>query len=290
MIQQYLESPQLFIGEIIAILFAFSFLIMVFVWMIKVRPRKPKIDADWRPDCQYHSEAIIEGTKITFTNIRDFFWRTTKDFDENWIDEITVDYEQIKDIWFVVDHFHSIKGLAHTLVTFEFNDGTCLSFSFETRRVVGQRYHPWDGLWRNYELYLLIGLESDIMGLRTNGRKNVDYMFRAITPPGKDKAMLLGLANRLNTLGKKPIFYNSLLTTCNTSIVGLVNKVTPGRIPFTWRNFFPGYTPRAAFKLGLIENNGGFDKTLEAARVDLVAQKWDGKGSYSQMLREHLPK
>ncbi len=289
LIEKILEEPIQFGIYFLGLIAALIILRMIYVWMFIIRLRKPKIEADWRPDCKFHGEAIIDGTKITFKNVRDFFWRTTKDYDENWVDEITVDSEEIKDIWFVVDHFHSITGLAHTLVTIEFNDGMCLSFSFETRRVVGQRYHPWDGLWRNYELYLLVGLESDIMGLRTNGRKNMDYMFRAITPPGKDKKMLFSLAYRLNQLGKSPEFYNSLTTTCNTSIVGLVNKVTPGRIPFTWRNFFPGYTPRAAYKLGLIEDVGGFEQTLEKARIDLFAQQWDGEGSYSEMLREHLP-
>ncbi len=65
--------------------------------------------------------------------------------------------------------------------------------------------------------------------------------------------------------------------------------MTPGRIPFTWRNLLPGYTPRAAFKLGLIEDWGGFDQTVEASRIDLIAQKWDGEGTYSEMLRKHLP-
>ena len=289
LIEKILEEPIQFGIYFLGLIAALIILRMIYVWMFIIRLRKPKIEADWRPDCKFHGEAIIDGTKITFKNVRDFFWRTTKDYDENWVDEITVDSEEIKDIWFVVDHFHSITGLAHTFVTIEFTDGICLSFSFETRRVVGQRYHPWDGLWRNYELYLLVGLESDIMGLRTNGRKNVDYMFRAITPPGKDKKMLFSLAHRLNQLGKSPEFYNSLTTTCNTSIVGLVNKVTPGRIPFTWRNFFPGYTPRAAYKLGLIEDVGGFEETLEKARIDLFAQQWDGEGSYSEMIREYLP-
>ena len=114
-------------------------------------------------------------------------------------------------------------------------------------------------------------------------------MFRAITPPGKDKALLLGLINKLNQLAAEPEWYHSLLTTCNTSIVRIVNQVTPGRIPFLWRNFLPGYTPKAAFKLKLIEDWGGFEATLEKARIDERAQRWDGTEDYSVMLRSFLP-
>lgn len=266
-----------------AVLFSFM------VWFVRVRPRQPQLEAEWNSDCELMTTADIADSKIIFRNVRNFFWRTTRDRDESWIDEVTVDTEEIKDIWFIVDHFHSLHGLAHTYLTFEFNDGTCLSFSFEARRRVKHRYHPWDGLWRNYELYLLVALESDMTGLRTNARGNKDYMFRAITPPAKDKHMLIRMAQKANQLSQKPEWYHSLLTTCNTSIVRMVNRVTPGRVPFLWRNFLPGYTPRAALKLGLIEDWGGLEMTLEKARIDLIAQQWDGEGSYSEMLRRHLP-
>ena len=52
----------------------------------------------------------------------------------------------------------------------------------------------------------------------------------------------------------------------------------------------PGYTPKVAFKLALIEDWGGFEKTLEKARIDEKAMLWDGGGDYSEMIRSHLPK
>ena len=262
----------------------------VLIWLVRVRPRKPQLDADWNSDCELTTTAEITGSSIRYTNVRDFFWRTTRDRDEAWQETLEVDADKIKDVWFVDDHFHSIHGLAHTFLTFEFNDGTCLSFSFEARRRKGQRYHPWTGLWRHFELYLLVGFEHDVLALRTNARGHKDYLFRGITPPGKEKALLLALTNKANSLAEKGEWYHSLLTTCNTSIVSMVNRITPGRVPFTWRNFFPGYTPRAAYNLGLIEDWGGFEQTLEQARVDEIALKWDGQGSYSEMLRDYLPK
>ena len=262
---------------------------MFYVWYTRVRPLQPSLDLEWAADCEHLTTATVDGTSITFNMVRDFTWRTTRDRDEHWVEEVKVDANDLKDVWFVVDHFHSLKGLAHTYLTFEFGCGTCLSFSFETRREKGERYHPWDGLWRAYELYLLVGFERDVTGLRTHGRKNKDYMFRAITPPGKDRELLFGMINKLNSLAQHPEWYHSLLTTCNTSIVRIVNQVTPGRIPFLWRNFLPGYTPKAAFRLKLIEDWGGLEQTLEKARIDERAQAWDGKQDYSAMLRSFLP-
>ena len=262
---------------------------LVYVWNTRIRPLQPSLDLEWAADCEHLTTATVEGSTITFRNVRDFTWRTTRDRDENWADEVTVDAEELNQVWFIVDHFHSIKGLAHTYLTFEFGCGTCLSFSFESRREKGERYHPWDGMWRAYELYLLVGFERDVTGLRTHGRRNKDYMFRAVTLPGKDKELLFGMIEKLNDLAVNPEWYHSLFTTCNTSIVQIVNQVAPGRIPFLWRNFLPGYTPKAAFKLKLIEDWGGLEATLEKARIDEKAQSWDGVEDYSAMLRSFLP-
>ena len=262
---------------------------LYYVWFTRIRPREPSTDADWNTDCEFQSTAVIEENHITFSKIRDFTWRTTRDRDERWDDNVKFDMREIKDIWFVVDHFHKIHGLAHTFLSIEFNDGRCISISFEARRVKGERYHPWKGLWRSYELYLLVGYERDLLGLRTNARGNRDYLFRAVTPPDKDRQLLVAIAQKMNQLNQNAEWYHSLLTTCNTSIVKVVNKITPGRIPFVWRNFLPGYTPKAAFKLGLIEDWGGLEKTLEIARVDILAKQWDEKSDYSTFIRSHMP-
>ena len=290
---KHLDLGSFTIGELIAI-FIISIVIIVFarfyyVWFTRIRPRVPSTEADWNTDCEFQSKAIIEENHITFTKIRDFTWRTTRDRDEKWDDNVKFDLREIKDVWFIVDHFHKIHGLAHTFLSIEFNDGRCISISFEARRVKGKRYHPWKGLWRSYELYLLIGYERDLLGLRTNARGNKDFLFRAVTPPGKDRQLLLAIAQKMNQLSETAEWYHSFFTTCNTSIVKVVNKITPGRIPFIWRNFLPGYTPKAAFKLGLIEDWGGLEKTLQIARVDELAKDWDGKSDYSTFIRKHMP-
>jgi hypothetical protein len=56
-----------------------------------------------------------------------------------------------------------------------------------------------------------------------------------------------------------------------------------------WRNFLPGYTPKAAFNLGLIEDWGGLEKTLELARVDELAKSWDQDDDYSEFIRRKMP-
>ena len=60
--------------------------------------------------------------------------------DEKWADEVLVDSTKVKDIWFVVDQFHAFRGMSHTYLTFEFEDGRVYHFRLK-RRQRGKKYH-----------------------------------------------------------------------------------------------------------------------------------------------------
>ena len=255
---------------------------------VRLKALEPRLDLKWVDDCAEHATASFKGSKVTLENVRDFSWKNKREHDSKWI-KTKVDIDEISDVWFVIDHFHKIKGLAHTMLTFEFKDGQFITFSFETRREVGERYHPWKGMWRAYELYLLVATEKDALHLRTNARNHKVHLFRVQTPPGKDKALFNALCDRLNSLSKNPEWYHTFGKTCTTAIVDQVNLITPGRIPRMWRTLLPGHSARAAWKLKLIEDWGGYEATLQASRIDERARKWDGKEAYSEFIRAHLP-
>jgi len=247
----------------------------------------PELDRKWWSDCAELGHAEMDGDIIKIGNVRDFTWRSSRDHDVKWVSK-DVDATKIKDVWFIIDHFHRLRALAHTMISFEFEDGEVLTFSFETRRPLGEKYHPWDGMWRSFELYLLVATERDALHLRTNVRRHKVHMYRVQHPEGKDKALLIQLCKRVNELKGRPEWYHTLSASCTTTIVSQVNKVTPGRIPFTWRALLPGHAARAAFKLGLVEDWGGYDETLQQSRIDLKAQSWNGESDYSEYIRESL--
>ena len=73
--------------------------------------------------------------------------------------------------------------MAHTLVSFGFDDGQFLCVSVEARRQRWQSYSPLWGLFRSYELMFVLGDERDIVRLRTNIRREQVYMYRLRMPP-----------------------------------------------------------------------------------------------------------
>jgi hypothetical protein len=235
-------------------------LLLALLWAVTVGRRRARLDRDWSPDCAVIPTATFDGDQVTVHGVRHFVWRSSKDFDAVYADE-TYDLSELVGVWFV----------------------TC---SFETRRTKGQRYHPWAGLWRGFELLLLFGGEEDLIRLRTNGRKSPVYLFPCRVPDGKGEALFRLLCEKANALAERPEFYNTLTTTCTTSLVQAVNKVTPGRIPLLWRTLLPGHSPRAAYRLGLIRDvAGNYPETLKACYVSDKARAHEGTEGFSAAIR-----
>ena len=242
------------------------FLLLSYVYWILWGRKKARNDRDWAPDNAQLALFDITDDLVTLHNRRDFTWRTTRDFDENW-DSWTFNPKDLKGIWYVVDYFHKIRGMAHTMVGFEFSDNRFLMASFEVRRQKGQKFHPWTAMWNEFELILVWATERDLLGVRTNGRGNDVYLFPCDVLPHKQTALLQAMMQRTNQLAEHPEWYNTMTSTCTTSITKIVNRVTPGRVPFTWRAYLPGYSPWTAWKRGILTKRGTFKETVSAAAI-----------------------
>lgn len=238
-------------------------------YLLDVRPRTPRTDRQWIEALRTQPTVRFDGSMATIHGVRDFSWHTSRSFDARWFDA-SYDLEQITEIRYLVSEFSRFRGLAHTMLDFRFENGRSLTFSFEVRCEVGETYSPWKGLWRNYELILVIGTTEDVVRLRTNASKGcVVRSYRAIpSAPGKAAALFRSLCERANELSTNPVWYHSVKTTCTTAIIDEVNRVTPGRVPFTWRAYLPGYSARIAHRIGLIEDHGGLRSTMARSRID----------------------
>jgi hypothetical protein len=101
----------------------------------------------WRPEVAVLPRAVIDGDRVRLTGFRNFTYRSEDDFD--------VRYEQRE---FSLAHLVSVDlfvsywrigPVAHTFVSFNFDDGTPpVCVSIETRPEVGERFNPLASLFK----------------------------------------------------------------------------------------------------------------------------------------------
>ncbi len=260
------------------------FLSWALVRHLRLRPSNERF---WVNDNARMATAEFDGEKVTIRNVRDFEWRSTKDFDERWID-VTMSLDKMAKIWFVLEYFEpSKKQMAHTIMVFEDDDGQRIACSIEVRREQGERYHPIKGLFRQYELIYVWATERDVIGVRTRCRKkSVTHLFEAgVLGPGNERRMLESYLRRSNKLSIEPEWYNTITNTCTTNIVAHVNEVYPGRVPWGVSILLPGLSPRLLSRNNLVKMTGTLEETLRDSVIDERAMRWDGAVDFGDWIR-----
>ena len=249
---------------------------------------KPSNNRSWVNDNDRLANAEFDGDYVTIKNIRDFNWRSTRDYDEKWIEK-KFNLTEVSKIWFVLEYFDPKKRqMAHTILGFEFDDGSRICCSIEVRREKGEKYHPIRGFFRQYELIYVWATESDAIGVRTRCRKkSVTHLFEAVVlGPGNERKLLESYLKRTNKLYEKPEWYNTITNTCTTNIVNHVNEVYPGRVPKAISIFLPGLSPKLLYNNNLVKIDSSLENTLEKSIIDSKAKTWDGISDFGNLIRE----
>ena len=262
--------------------------VIVSLLFIRYMMLKPSNDRSWVNDNDKLANADFEGDFVTIKNIRDFNWRSTRDYDERWIEK-KFNLNEVTKIWFILEYFDPKKRqMAHTILGFEFKDGSRICCSIEVRRERGEKYHPIRGFFKQYELIYVWATERDVIGVRTRcRRKSVTHLFEAIVlGPGNERRMLESYLNRTNKLFKSPEWYNTMTNTCTTNIVNHVNEVYPGRVPRAIAIFLPGLSPKILYKNNLVKIDTSIENTLEKSIIDDKAKDWDGESDFGNFIRE----
>ncbi len=247
----------------------------------------PSNDRDWLPNVARTPWATVNGDLVTIHNIRNFSYRTETDFTPAWYDK-SYDLRQLEGIDIVASYWMG-PDIAHVFVSFAFAGGDHLAMSIETRTEKGEGYSTIKGFFRQYELYYVVADERDVIGLRTNYRRDPPedvYVYRVKTNPEGRRAFFLEYIRQINALKDHPEFYNSLTTNCTTNIWTNSN-VNPGRLPLSWKILASGHVPEYLFENGRLEDHGlPFEQLQQRAHVNARAQAAGIVPDFSQRIRK----
>jgi Domain of unknown function (DUF4105) len=274
-----LPSP----GTAVAALAIFAVLVILFL-------RIPASnDRDWQPDVSVTPHATVNGDLVTIHGVRNFDYRSESDFTPRWEDR-TYDLRKL-DSADIIAVYWTGKAVAHIMVSFGFQDQDYLAVSIETRKEKGETYSTLAGFFRRYELYYVVADERDVIRARTTYRQPQEdvYIYRIRAPQRNIRRSFLDYIQAMNDLCERPRFYNTLTTNCTTSIL-MHTRMNPESPPMSWKLLLSGYLPDYLYELGRIDTAKPFADLEKLSRVNERAQAADKDASFSQCLRQGLPK
>jgi len=243
-------------------------------------------DREWMPDVARLPTATFEGDVLTLQNVRNFHYRSEEDFDEIW-ETRSYDLSKLRG----ADMFLSYWGspmIAHTIMSWEFEDGQHLAISIETRKEVGESYSAVLGFFRQYELYYVASDERDLIGVRTNHRGEEVYLYRLQAPPARARAILVDYLRAMNELAAEASWYNALTTNCTTTIRRHAQHVAP-RNPFSWKIIVNGFIDELGYDRGTIDTSLPFEELRRISDITQRAQAAGDDPDFSRLIREGLP-
>jgi Domain of unknown function (DUF4105) len=199
----------------------------------------PKLDGDWSPEVARAVTGTVEGDILTLNGVRNFTWRTTTDFTPVWEDRrYDLSTVATADIYVV---YWAGPVIAHTIMSFGFEDGRHVAFSIEIRKEKSVDYSSIAGFFKYYELIFIAADERDVMLLRKAFDEDV-RLYRLRLDPASAQRFLLEYVDRANDLAAHPRFYNTLTTNCTTTIFQMARALR-STLPLDWRILLNGYLP-----------------------------------------------
>jgi len=245
---------------------------------------KPSNEREWVAGMEVLPSTDINGNVVTIHNIRSSQYRTYDDFDTFYYDK-TFDLSKLGSVDLIVVPFNDMPGIAHTMLSFGFEDQDYVAVSVEIRREKGEKYNPIKGFFRQYELMYIVADERDVIPKNANYYPCEVYLYRSTATPEQARELFVDVMKRVDKLIDEPEFYNTLTNNCTTNIRNHINHLKPDRVPYDYRVLLPGYSDRLAYDLGLIVAHGSFEQTKVRARINYQAYLYRNDADFSQKIR-----
>ena len=268
------------------VVFAIAFALFLSYWSTI----EPKQDRHWAPEYSRLAYATINGDQVTVHNIRNFDYRTETDFTPRYYTK-TFDLAKLDSVDIIASYWAG-EAIAHIIVSFGFAGTDFLAVSIETRRERNESYSSIAGFFKQYELFYVVADERDLVRLRTNYRKDPPedvYLYRIRRRrTGDARRFFLDYIREINSLAKKPKFYNSLTTNCTTSVL-THSRVNPGSHSLSWKILLSGYVPQYLYERQAVDTNLPFDELKRRSRINAAALAAEKAMDFSQRIRVGLP-
>ena len=253
------------------------------LWWVAITPSNDRV---WAADVARTLRAERQGAQVLLHNVRNFDWRSDDDFTVRW-ESRRYDLDRLNSVDMALSYWMG-PAIAHTLVSFGFDDGRQLVFSVEVRKERGEEYSALAGFFKRYELALVAADERDILGVRARVRDEDVYLYRVHMPVTAMRALFEQYLDEAESLRATPRFYQTLTANCTTIVYAMMQRIVPG-LPLDLRLLASGYLPSYVQEVGALTPGYSLQQLQARGRITERARQAGPNADFSAAIRQGLP-
>ncbi len=254
--------------------------------MIWWRRLSPSNERAWADDVARVTHGTLEGAEVTLHNVRNFEWRSAADYTPRW-ETRRYDLDRLVSLDMIMS-FWAGPAIAHTLLSFGFDDGDHVVFSVEIRRERDETFSEIGGFFKEFELSVIAADERDIVRLRTNVRRERTYLYRLRMAPAALRPLFLAYLTEANSLVDRPRFYHTLTGNCTILVYKMLRRVV-GPLPLSYRLWLSGYLPEYVYGVGGLDTRHPLDELRRLGYISERGLAADQSPTFSADIRRGIP-
>jgi hypothetical protein len=268
----------------LAILGFASIFCILLAWWHRLKPSNNRV---WADDVAQMTTGVVEGSQVTLSNVRNFDWLTNADYTQRW-ESRNYDLQRLESVDMILSYW-SNPAIAHVLISFGFKEGDHVVFSVEIRRRKGDRFSEIGGFFKEFELSIVAADERDVIRVRTNVRREDDYLYQIRLPISAMRSLFLAYVDQANRLVTTPRFYNTISVNCTTLVYHMVKHIV-GYLPWDYRLLLSGYLPAYVYDVGGLDARYKLQELRAFGRITERARKADRSDTFSADIRKGMPR
>ena len=230
---------------------------------------EPSHQRAWRAD---HSRlplvTVTEATTYKIENVRNWTYGTDEfATTTEWLAAELLPAELVQ-VWLIMEPFGNNPAIAHTMLSFEFQDGSAYVVSMEARREEGEIYRPLRAaLIPTYEYMFVWSTERDMLGNSQYFTGDELFLYPLSLTDEEGQLLLETFLKETISLQQQPRWYHTVFANCTNVLVRAINTRWPGTIPLDLSWFLPGYADSFLHREGWLAVDADFVTAERAAHI-----------------------
>lgn len=245
--------------------------VLIVAFGVSIMMATPRLDRDWTENLAVMPKVTETADAFTLDPVMDWSYTAdgpaTKD-----TTTFTARFDEVKDIWFMVEPQPGQPYAAHTLLLFEFPDDRMVGLTVEARLEADEEYSAVDGLLNKFELAYMWNTARELLTRRATYLKKDIYIYPLKLSTEQKQAFLRNLLQRTIDVSSHPRFYNTLFSNCTNELA----KAAKLSWHYSW--ILTGYSPKRLFDLKMIPGTD-FHSAQNLALIGDEIRAWNDLSS-----------